>query len=354
VYDDNNKLTSASGGGQSASFGYDGNGNMTSITGALYPNKTMVYNDENRMTSISYGAVTDTYTYNANGQRTRAYLNGTYYRYLYNGERVLLDLEDDGDMLHRYTTEDGSYSGSLLMLKQSLGEHRYPLYDNIGSVRGLVSCLGTLTDTYDMDTFGTDLGSTETTVNPYRYGGAWGYITDPSGLLQLGARFYWPEVGRFVNLDPARDEVNWYAYVGDRPTVAIDPTGKFWLFPWTWFHHWGHKKDTNWDPINGLANTTGKDIAKKIAELMGDKRRIRDSITLFDSIATGYNLPAKTRQAYQQCSNGFLLASNSNQEDRFSVCYDCCTALADAAGMKTGDAHLACQSEKGCGRYDQY
>jgi len=26
--------------------------------------------------------------------------------------------------------------------------------------------------------------------NPYRFGGVWGYMTDPSGLVQLGARFY--------------------------------------------------------------------------------------------------------------------------------------------------------------------
>ena len=56
-------------------------------------------------------------------------------------------------------------------------------------------------------------------------GGAWGYITDPSGMLQLGARFYWPEVGRFVQQDPARAELNSYAYASGNPVSAIDPTG---------------------------------------------------------------------------------------------------------------------------------
>ena len=68
---------------------------------------------------------------------------------------------------------------------------------------------GVVTDTYDMDTFGTARGSTGSTPNPYRYGAAWGYITDPSGLLQLGARYYWPEVGRFVGQDPIGDGQNW-------------------------------------------------------------------------------------------------------------------------------------------------
>jgi len=44
-------------------------------------------------------------------------------------------------------------------------------------------------------------------------------------MLQLGARFYWPEVGRFVSQDPIGDGVNWYTYAEDNPVVWVDPTG---------------------------------------------------------------------------------------------------------------------------------
>ena len=50
-------------------------------------------------------------------------------------------------------------------------------------------------------------------------------MTDSSGLLQLGARFYWPEIGRFVQQDPIGDGMNWYAYAGNNPLVGIDPKG---------------------------------------------------------------------------------------------------------------------------------
>jgi RHS repeat-associated protein len=80
------------------------------------------------------------------------------------------------------------------------------------------------------------MSASGSTVNPYRFGAAWGYITDTpgSGLLQLGARFYWPEVGRFVQQDPVGDGMNWYAYAGNNPLVWVDPTGleetaSFWL-----------------------------------------------------------------------------------------------------------------------------
>ncbi len=92
-------------------------------------------------------------------------------------------------------------------------------------MRRLVDEGSTHTDAYDATAFGTSFDSSMTTPNPCRYGGAWGYITDPSGLLQLGARFYWPELNRFIQQDPIGDGVNWYAYVGNNPVVWVDPEG---------------------------------------------------------------------------------------------------------------------------------
>ena len=101
----------------------------------------------------------------------------------------------------------------------------------------------TITDTYELDTFGRSVSSSGTTPNPYRgvypersrRGGAWGYITDPSGMLQLGARYYWPEIGRFISQDPIGEGGSWYAYAGSNPLTHIDPTGEVWYKPWTWF-----------------------------------------------------------------------------------------------------------------------
>jgi hypothetical protein len=176
---------------------------MTSVSGTMYGSKTLVYNDDNRLTSLTYGGVTDLYYYKYTGQRYRARLAGTYYRYLYNGDRVLEELNDSGTMQARYTTENDSYYGQWLHLYRPTGSlSRFPMYDNIGSTRGLLDASGTATDWYELDTFGRQVSSSGTTPNPYRFGAGWGYITDPSGFLQLGERFYWPEVGRFVARDP--------------------------------------------------------------------------------------------------------------------------------------------------------
>jgi RHS repeat-associated protein len=177
------------------------------------------------VTSVTYPGGTDTFTYNALGQRLRATLNGATKRYVYTGERVLEETDDSGNMLVRYTLADSSYFSPMVQFKRADGTVRYPAHDAVGSVLRLLDGSHATTDTYDLDAFGRQLASTGTTPNPYRFGGEWGYITDPSGLLQLGARFYWPELGRFVQQDPIGDGMNWYAYVGNNPVSRVDPTG---------------------------------------------------------------------------------------------------------------------------------
>ncbi|WP_243662855.1 RHS repeat-associated core domain-containing protein [Hydrogenispora ethanolica] len=48
---------------------------------------------------------------------------------------------------------------------------------------------------------------------------------DNTGFIYFGARFYDPEVGRFISADPAEDGANWYAYCNDNPVRFVDPDG---------------------------------------------------------------------------------------------------------------------------------
>ncbi|HNY20906.1 MAG TPA: RHS repeat-associated core domain-containing protein, partial [Treponemataceae bacterium] len=49
---------------------------------------------------------------------------------------------------------------------------------------------------------------------------------DPDiGLYYYNARWYDPDLGRFITEDPARDGVNWFAYCNENPIRYIDPTG---------------------------------------------------------------------------------------------------------------------------------
>ena len=83
------------------------------------------------------------------------------------------------------------------------------------------------TDTYSYEAFGNLMSSTGTTANPYKYVGSLGYYQTGSSLQHLGARYYMPEVGRFVQRDPLRIAENLlpYAYAGNSPVNYVDPFG---------------------------------------------------------------------------------------------------------------------------------
>ena len=70
--------------------------------------------------------------------------------------------------------------------------------------------------------------STGTSANPPRYTGR---ERDPdTGLYYYRARYYDPDLGRFLSEDPLgfdAGDPNFYAYVGNNPLIASDPTGEF-------------------------------------------------------------------------------------------------------------------------------
>lgn len=72
----------------------------------------------------------------------------------------------------------------------------------------------------------------------YGYAGAWGYqeagSTDPLaelGWLHVGARYYDPAAGRFMQRDPIGlfGGLNTYAYCGNNPVNSVDPNGEWFV-----------------------------------------------------------------------------------------------------------------------------
>jgi hypothetical protein len=99
----------------------------------------------------------------------------------------------------RYTSADASYYAPLLYFKHNDGTQHYPMADIVGTSRRLLSETAAVTDTYSLDAFGRQMSTSGSTVNPYRFGAAWGYITDTasstqgSGLIQTGAPRFAPD-----------------------------------------------------------------------------------------------------------------------------------------------------------------
>jgi len=107
----------------------------------------------------------------------------------------------------------------------------YYHYDGIGSASAITDANGTVTNTYRYDPFGNMITSTGK-LGRYSFVGAFGVENDGmSGLFHMGARYYDPTIGRFIQRDPVRGFVsdplslNRYIYCGNNPINFIDPKG---------------------------------------------------------------------------------------------------------------------------------
>ncbi|MBR3994307.1 MAG: RHS repeat-associated core domain-containing protein, partial [Clostridia bacterium] len=80
---------------------------------------------------------------------------------------------------------------------------------------------------YDYDAFGNELNIDTTDTNPFRYCAE--YFDTETGTIYLRARYYSPVTGRFTQLDPIKDGLNWYAYCVNNPVMFVDPSGTYYI-----------------------------------------------------------------------------------------------------------------------------
>lgn len=114
------------------------------------------------------------------------------------------------------------------MIAMAKGGERYVVVkDHLGSIRQLVNTAGEVAASYDYLTFG-GLGAVsepESGFMSYLYTGQ--EYDAEIGLYNYRARFYSPDLGRFVAVDPAGQFYSPYLYAANNPVLYIDPTGRF-------------------------------------------------------------------------------------------------------------------------------
>ena len=208
---------------------YDANGNRISDGKHSYK-----WDAAERLTSVTkLGETTPfaTYKYDESGKRIQKNVNGVVTNYHYDGDslNVLYETDAQNNVVRSYTY---SVNGQLLAMKKGTQTFFYH-YNSSGDVIALTNQMGEQIATYEYDAWGNSLIVDETDKvkdNPYRYSG---YQYDhETGLYYLIARYYNPEHGFFLSLDPApgdSDDMltqNGYNYANNNPVMNYDPDGQ--------------------------------------------------------------------------------------------------------------------------------
>lgn len=240
------------------SFEYDAFNRLISASGTGPDGQTF---------SASYG-------YDALGRRVQKVVNGTETDFVYDGQQVIEERDDEADLLRQYVW--GQYVDELVQQREyeqppfggPYGD-LYPLGDLLyrswalthdrecgsgssggpggggggqGSSSGSCSPNTPFVEVYDMDAYGRtriyngrgpdcqwftdDDVQTYTPLCRYIFAGR---EYDPeTGMYYNRARYYHPDLGRFISRDPllfgGRDS-NLYAYAHGNPLTATDPLG---------------------------------------------------------------------------------------------------------------------------------
>ncbi len=110
----------------------------------------------------------------------------------------------------------------------------YYMTDHLGTTRGMTDPNGAATESAAFTAFGERVGGN---ARRFGYVGAFGYQTATSEMpgdpyadfpfQHLGARYYDPVSGRFLQRDPIGIDAgtNVYSYVGNNPLDTVDPSG---------------------------------------------------------------------------------------------------------------------------------
>jgi len=244
VYNANNVVLSEE------NFTYDAAGNITDA-----PNSCFAYDTNNRLVVFNGNTVEYDMDGNmlSNGDIHCAFDSGNRlvkagdHSYTYNAEDVRIrNLCADADTTYTYNTNcklsqllckttNGITTkyvyGLGLIGEEKRGEFKTYHFDFRGSTVAITDQNGNITDTFQYDTYGKLISRTGGSFVIFGYNGRDGVVTDRNGLLYMRARYYSPDMRRFVNADIIPGEIsnaitlNRFAYANGNPVSFVDPFG---------------------------------------------------------------------------------------------------------------------------------
>jgi RHS repeat-associated protein len=222
TYTEDNRLATFN--GQEVQFDADGNMILGPLNGKM---SSYTYDSRNRL--VAAGNLT--YEYDAENNRIGVTedVNGSPVKteYVVNPNAAL------SQVLMKTVGNEQTYYvyGIGLIGQETAGTYSTYHFDLRGSTVAITDANGKVTDRYQYSAYGEIICSSGNTATPFLYNGRDGVMTDANGLYYMRARYYNPEIRRFVSQDILLGVVidgqslNRYAYVQGNPIGFVDPLG---------------------------------------------------------------------------------------------------------------------------------
>jgi RHS repeat-associated protein len=214
---------------------YDGNGNLSSVTGSSSGNWSYQYDAENRLVNVTSNSVTVLQCwYDGEGHRVaKQEIVGTQtnaVQYIWDGWTLVAVLDGNGQLQEFYTRGVGIAGdvGSLVAVTPYSGGNPSAPYYLHNNHRGdvILARNGTITvATLDYTPYG-ELRSQSGRYQPrFRFSSKEYDVS--TGFYYFPYRYYAPLWARWLSRDPIgeRSELNLYRYVYNAPTVLTDTDG---------------------------------------------------------------------------------------------------------------------------------
>jgi RHS repeat-associated protein len=168
---------------------------------------------------------TVSYTYDAAGRRVQKAVDGqTTTKYVYDGDHCIAEYDGSGSLLRKYIYGP-RVDEPICMIETAGSATYYYHFDGLGSVVALTNSSGSAVQLYEYSVYGQVAASDPNHPNRFLFTGR--EFDKDTGLYYYRARYYNPEIGRFLQTDPigCAAGINWYAHCGNNPLMFIDPFG---------------------------------------------------------------------------------------------------------------------------------
>jgi|CZKV01.1.fsa_nt_gi RHS repeat-associated protein len=218
AYDSDNRLVTI----DSKTVTHNANGDLTNIGTNSYS-----YDFEDWLVQVS---LTNTFTYDGLGNRLARTGSGQARRFILDRMGALTQVLVENDTNN---SPVAYYVYGLGLAEQILPGGTVATYHyNIqGSTVALTGSGGNITDSYAFDSFGVLANTNGSSPQPFRYLGRYGIVDDSTGLLYARARYFSPQLGRFITKDIATSKdndgqsLNRFVYALNNPVRFRDASG---------------------------------------------------------------------------------------------------------------------------------